>query len=39
LAKRVWAIAQDGTLVRVDRALGDDRDLVDPGFAVLPSAL
>lgn len=72
LAKRVWAIAEDGTLVRVDRALGDEvarlsaehglsaydagyvagahrlgvvlascdaRDLVDPGFAVLPSAL
>jgi predicted nucleic acid-binding protein len=72
LAKRVWAITQFGTLVRVDRQLGDDvarlaaehglsaydagyvaaagrlgvvlascdeRDLVRPGLAQLPSTL
>lgn len=72
LAKRLWAIAEFGTLVRVDRQLGDDvallaaqhglsaydagyvaaarkfgvvlascdeRDLVRPGFAQLPSTL
>lgn len=72
LAKRVWAIAELGTLVRVDRDLGeqiaeltvqndlssydagyvaaarrlgvvlascDERDLVQPGLAQLPSSL
>lgn len=72
LAKRIWAIAEFGTLVRVDRQLGsevaqlatehglsahdagyvtaarrlgvtlascDQRDLVRPGLAELPSAL
>lgn len=72
LAKRVWAIAEFGTLVRVDRQLGDEvaklaverslsaydagyvagarklgvtlascdqRDLVQPGLARLPSSL
>jgi predicted nucleic acid-binding protein len=72
LAKRIWAIAELGTLVRVDRQLGtevaqlatehglsaydagyvaaarrlgvtlascDERDLVRPGLAELPSTL